>query len=105
MFATSSELWAQDRTVTGRITSAEDGSVLPGVNVVLKGTLIGTVSDSEGKYSLSVPSTGTLVFSFIGLKSTEIEIGARAVVDIQLESDVKQLQEVIITGGILPVLP
>ncbi|HEY8933600.1 MAG TPA: SusC/RagA family TonB-linked outer membrane protein [Cyclobacteriaceae bacterium] len=100
MFATSGELWAQDRTVTGRVTSAEDGSALPGVNIVLKGTLVGTVTDSDGKYSLSVPSTANiLVFSFIGLKGAEVEIGARAVVDVQLQSDVHQLQEVIITGA------
>ncbi|MFN8843885.1 MAG: carboxypeptidase-like regulatory domain-containing protein, partial [Chryseotalea sp.] len=77
--------WAQERTVTGRVTSAEDGSALPGVNVVLKGTTTGTVTDVEGNYKISVPSDGgTLVFSFIGLTTTEIGIGSRSVVDIQL---------------------
>src|SRR5687767_10151000 len=84
----SSAVWAQERTVSGRITSAEDGSGLPGVNVVLKGTTSGTVTDVEGKYSLSVPSTGgTLVFTFIGLTSQEVEIGSRAVIDVPMSQD------------------
>jgi TonB-linked SusC/RagA family outer membrane protein len=95
----NSELWAQERTVSGRITSAEDGAGLPGVNVVLKGTTTGTVTDTEGKYTLSVPATGgTLVISFIGLVSQEIEVGTRNVVDVQMAQDVKQLSEVIVTA-------
>jgi TonB-linked SusC/RagA family outer membrane protein len=95
----NSELWAQERTVSGRVTSAEDGSGLPGVNVVLKGTTTGTVTDTEGKYTLSVPATGgTLVISFIGLVSQEIEVGTRNVVDVQMTQDVKQLSEVIVTA-------
>jgi hypothetical protein len=81
----SSELFAQERTVSGRVTSVEDGSGLPGVNVVLKGTTNGTVTTVEGDYSLSVPATGgTLVFSFIGLQTQEIEIGSRNKIDVQL---------------------
>jgi TonB-linked SusC/RagA family outer membrane protein len=94
-----SESWAQGRTVTGKITSSEDGSPLPGVNVVLKGTTEGTVTDAEGSYTMNVPQTGgTLVFSFIGLVSQEIEVGSRAVVDVQMEQDVQQLTEVVITA-------
>jgi TonB-linked SusC/RagA family outer membrane protein len=97
---TGSELWAQERTVTGRVTSVEDGSTLPGVNVVLKGTTIGTVTDTDGAYKLSVPSEGgTLVFTFIGLKSEEAEIGSRSVVDLQMATDAKQLNEVVVTGA------
>lgn len=60
---------AQERSVSGRVTSAEDGSSLPGVNVVIKGTTNGTVTDSDGNFKLSVPSSGgALLFSFIGLK-------------------------------------
>ena len=50
--------WAQDRVVSGRVTSAEDGTSLPGVNVVLKGTTNGTVTDADGNYKLTVPATG-----------------------------------------------
>lgn len=90
---------AQDRTVTGRVTSTEDGSPIPGVNVLLKGTSTGTATDSEGNYSLSVPATGgALVFSFIGLEAKEIAIGDRAVVDVSLALDVTQLSEVVVTA-------
>src|SRR5258706_15762218 len=91
-FGFAISVWAQDRVVTGKVTSTDDGSTLPGVNVVLKGTTNGTVSDSDGNYKLAIPATGgTLVFSFIGLQTTELEIGERSVLDVQLGSDVKQL--------------
>jgi TonB-linked SusC/RagA family outer membrane protein len=100
----SSELWAQERTISGRVTSAEDGSALPGVNVILKGTAVGTVTDAEGKYTLSVPqSGGTLVFTFIGLTSEEIELDQRSIVDLTMVSDVKSLSEVVVTAGGLVV--
>lgn len=95
----SSESWAQDRTVSGRVTSVEDGSPLPGVNIVLKGTTNGTATDVDGRYTLSVPASGgTLIFSFIGLESQEIEIGTRTSVDLSMSPDVKQLTEVVVTA-------
>lgn len=90
---------AQERTISGRVTSTEDGSALPGVNVILKGTSTGTATDADGRYSLTVSqSGGILIFSFIGLQSREIEIGDRSVVDISLALDATELSEVIITG-------
>lgn len=90
---------AQDRTVSGRVTSADDGSPLPGVNVVLKGSTVGTATDANGRYTLSVPASGgTLVFSFIGLKTKELTIGEQAVMDIVLENDATQLGEVVVTA-------
>ncbi len=98
VFALSTAM-AQDRSVSGRVTSPEDGSALPGVNVVLKGTTNGTVTDVDGNYKLSVPASGgTLVFSFIGYQTQELEIGDRTVIDSQLGSDVKQLSEVVVTA-------
>lgn len=98
-FAFAFSAFAQERTVSGKVTSAEDGGALPGVNVVLKGTSNGTVTDAEGNYKLSVPSTGgTLVFSFIGYGSQEVDIGERSVVDLGLTSDVEQLTEVVVTA-------
>jgi len=83
-------VWAQERTVSGKVTSSEDGSPLPGVNVVLKGTTIGTITDVDGTYRLSVPSEGgTLVFTFIGLKALEIDIDNRSVIDTQLEPTIQ----------------
>ena len=82
---TSSELWAQERTVSDRVTAAEDATALPGVNVVVKGTTSGTVTDAEGNYKLSVPpGDQTLVFSFIGLTTNEVPIGDRTTVDVSL---------------------
>jgi TonB-dependent starch-binding outer membrane protein SusC len=90
---------AQERTITGRITSAEDGGSLPGVNILIKGTTIGTVSDVDGRYSISVPASGTtLVFTFIGLKAQEIQIDSRSTIDVQMQQDFTQLSEVIVTG-------
>ncbi len=91
--------WAQERVITGRVTSTEDGSSLPGVNVVVKGTTNGTVTDADGKYSLSIPnSSASLVFSFIGLKTQEILVGERSVVDVSLGLDVTQLSEIVVTA-------
>jgi TonB-linked SusC/RagA family outer membrane protein len=95
----SASLWAQDRAVSGKVTSVEDGSPLPGVNVVLKGTTSGTVTDSDGNYRLTVPQDGgTLVFTFIGLQSQEVAVGTRSTVDLQMTADVQQLSEVIVTA-------
>ncbi len=70
------------------------------MNVVLKGTTNGTVTDADGRYSISVSSSGgVLVFSFIGLKSEEIQVGERTVVDLKLEQEVTQLSEIVVTGA------
>ncbi len=91
--------FAQERTVTGRVTSTEDGTALPGVNVILKGTTSGTSTDADGNYSVAVPSSGgALIFSFIGLESKEIEIGERTVVNVSLSLDITQLSEVVVVG-------
>ncbi|MBK6265230.1 SusC/RagA family TonB-linked outer membrane protein [Marivirga sp. S37H4] len=91
--------WAQDRTVSGKVTDANTGEGLPGVNVLLKGTGTGVNTDLDGNYKISVPSDGgTLVFSFIGMTKQEVNVGARSVVDIQMVTDVQQLSEVIVTG-------
>ncbi len=94
-----SDAWAQDRTVAGRVTSADDGSGLPGVNVVVKGTTNGSVTDADGRYSLAVPAgSETLIFTFIGLRSQEIDINGRTTVDVPMEVDVTELTEVVVTG-------
>jgi TonB-linked SusC/RagA family outer membrane protein len=98
-FAFVLSAWAQDRVVSGKVTASEDGSSLPGVNVVLKGTTNGTVTDANGSYKLTVPAEGgSLVFSFIGLQTQEVPIGDRTVVDIALGLDVQQLTEVVVTA-------
>jgi TonB-linked SusC/RagA family outer membrane protein len=95
----SGEVWAQQRTVTGKVTLGEDSSPLPGLNVVIKGTATGTVTDVNGTYTLAVPSDESiLLFSFIGLVSQEITVGDRTTIDVIMQSDVQQLNEVVVTG-------
>lgn len=90
---------AQERTISGKVTSADDGGGLPGVNVLLKGTSNGTVTDAEGNYKLAVPATGgTLQFSFIGYTTQEVAIGERSVIDAGLSADIQQLTEVVVTA-------
>lgn len=95
----SNESWAQERTISGNVTSVEDGTTMPGVNVVLKGTTNGTITDVDGNYKLSVPSEGgILLFSFVGLNTEEVEIGTRSVIDLAMSTDVQQLSEVVVTA-------
>lgn len=96
----SLQVAAQDRTVSGRVTSAEDGSVLPGVSVVLKGTAIGTQTDGDGRYSISVPQDGgTLTFSFISLKTKDVVVTSQSTVDVVMDADVTSLNEVVVIAG------
>ncbi len=94
----------QERTVSGIVTSQDDGSGIPGVNVVLKGTANGTATDADGRYSIVVPASGgTLVFSFIGMDTKEVEIGAMTTIDVVMGFDILQLNEVVVTAGGLVV--
>ena len=96
---TTSLSWAQEQTVTGKVTSAEDGSEIPGVNIVLKGTTNGTVTDINGNYSLSVPQDGgTLVFTFIGMEEVTEEIGGRSVINVSMNPGTQQLKEVFVVA-------
>lgn len=90
---------AQAHEVKGIVTSAADGSPLPGVNIILKGTSNGTTSDADGKFSLMVPSSeGTLIFSFIGLTTQEIALGSQTDFTVKMTEDSKQLSEVVVTA-------
>src|SRR5690606_20868178 len=86
-------------TVTGTVTSSSDGLGLPGTNVLVKGTFTGTVTDIDGRYSLSVPNpTDTLVFSSIGYITQEIPVNGRTSINVVLEEDVESLDEVVVVG-------
>jgi len=99
-FGFAISVWAQDRVVTGKLTSKDDGTALPGVNILVKGTTTGTATDADGVFKISVPSGDvTLVFSFIGYATQEVLVGARTVIDVQLENDAKQLSEVVVVGA------
>ncbi|HEY0743684.1 MAG TPA: TonB-dependent receptor [Chryseosolibacter sp.] len=84
--------------VNGRVTD-EQSNPIPGANILIKGTTLGTSTDADGRFSLNVPDAGAvLVVSFIGYISKEVEVGAQTEVNIMLMSDVKQLSEVVVVG-------
>ena len=90
---------AQDRAVTGTVTAVDDGTTLPGVNVLVQGTTLGTITDVEGNYRITVPSDdAVLVYSFVGYESQNTVVGSRSEVNVQLESDVAQLEDVVVTA-------
>src|SRR5690606_17187560 len=85
-------------TVRGKVTSRTDGTPLPGVSILVKGTNTGTTTDFNGAYSINASPTSTLVFSFIGFTTQEIPVESRSVVDVVLEEDVAMLSEVVVTA-------
>ncbi|MEN8250038.1 MAG: SusC/RagA family TonB-linked outer membrane protein, partial [Bacteroidota bacterium] len=96
-----SGVYAQDYQIKGKVTDVESGLGLPGVNVVVKDAEgnIGTVTDIDGAYSLSVPSgADVLIFSYVGFITQEIQISGRSVIDIIMEEDIEQLGEVVVTA-------
>ncbi len=96
--AFQSVAYAQERTVSGTVVDAEDGLGIPGATVLVKGTTSGTTTDFDGNYKLSVPDDAVLVFSFVGYVTVEETVGARSVIDVNLELDVEELQEVVVVG-------
>lgn len=90
----------EQRVITGKVTAVADGSTLPGVKVLLKGTRTGTFTDAGGNYSITVPDAGgTLVFSFAGMKTKEVKIGNSMRIDVALETDPVSLSEKVVTGN------
>ena len=91
---------AQQKTVTGTVTSSVQGEgALPGVSVSVKGTTVGIITDINGKYTLAVPENATtLVFSYIGMKKQEVDIGDRTVINVILEPEIMGLDEVVVTA-------
>jgi len=90
---------AQVRQITGTVTSAEDGSSIPGVQIVVVGSTIGAITDVDGNYSIDVPeNAATLQFSFVGLTTQAIDIAGRSVIDVVMQEDLQALGEIIVTG-------
>src|SRR6266705_1520429 len=77
--------FAQQKTVSGKVTSSDDGSALPGVNILEKGTSNGTVSDADGNFTISVGSNATLVLSFVGFESQEVAVGSQTNLNVSLK--------------------
>ena len=98
MLVWASIAFAQEKTVSGKVTSSEDGSPLPGVSILIKGSTKGATTDGNGIYKISAPANATLSFSFIGFETQTENIGNRTIIDVQLKSDVAQLNEVAVTA-------
>ncbi|OMP30170.1 TonB-dependent receptor [Mangrovimonas sp. DI 80] len=90
--------FAQQKTITGTVTSARDGMTLPGVNIVVKGTSNGTAADFDGNYSITASSGDVLVFSFVGYKQKEVTVGGQSVINVAMEEDVAALDEIVVVG-------
>ena len=87
------------RTITGTVTDAADGVAIPAVNIVVEGTLIGTSTNIDGTYSLSIPADAeTLVFSSIGYITLNVQINGRSTIDVEMSQDVQFLDDVIVVG-------
>src|SRR5690606_41347119 len=82
-----------ERTITGQITD-ENTEPLPGVSVLVKGTNIGTITDTDGRFSLTTPTEGVLVFSYVGYVTQEITIGTRNVIELSMLPDIRSLCDV-----------
>jgi TonB-linked SusC/RagA family outer membrane protein len=98
-FTVNQNIRAQGRNVSGTVTGGDSLKLLPGVTVAVKGTAIFTLTDENGKYSLTVPASATtLIFSSAGIKTSEVEISGRSVVNIQLKENIVELEETVITA-------
>ncbi|MBN1180801.1 MAG: TonB-dependent receptor [Bacteroidales bacterium] len=94
----SIQIFAQERTITGTITD-ETGAPMPGVNISVAGTTVGTISDLDGNYSISVPgSEASLQFSFVGYVTQDIVVGDQTAIDVSMALDAEELEEVVVVG-------
>ncbi|MEM8965805.1 MAG: TonB-dependent receptor [Bacteroidota bacterium] len=91
--------YAQDKTVSGTVTDGENNETLPGVNVLIKGTTQGTVTDMNGEYRLTVPSNdAVIVFTSIGYTPEEVTVGNQSTIDLTMLPDIQSLAEIVVTG-------
>ncbi|MCU0392141.1 MAG: TonB-dependent receptor plug domain-containing protein [Thermoflexibacter sp.] len=88
-----------EKRISGKVISSEDNLPLPGVSILLKGSSTGTVTDAEGRYSISVPDNGgTLVFSYVGYVTQEIVVGTSSTINVTLVSDITALEQIVVVG-------
>lgn len=98
LFLFSSIIGMAQSVVSGKVTSSEDGSPLPGVSIIIKGSSKGTNTDSNGDFKISASASDILQVSFIGFTTNEFTVGNKTIINISMASDVKSLNEVIVTG-------
>lgn len=89
---------AQELTITGTVTDAENGDTLPGATVTIGGTSVGTITDIDGRYSLQADTNATLMYSFVGYETTRVNVSGRSEINIQLAPDMQALEEVVVVG-------
>jgi iron complex outermembrane receptor protein len=90
---------AQQKQIEGIVTEASTATPLPGVNVVIEGSNVGTATDPDGRYQIEVPGPeAVLVFTFVGYQTERVEVGDREVIDVSLREEVGALEEVVVTG-------
>ncbi len=97
--ASYTHVWAQNEiTVTGKVTSSDNDQPLPGVSLLIRGTLIGTVTEADGTFSIKVPADGVLVFSFIGMNKEDVPVNGRTFIDVLMIPDLNSLSEIVVVG-------
>src|SRR5689334_3093065 len=96
LFLSFQHSFAQNITINGIVKDTERSEAMPGVSVSVKGAPGGTTTDAEGRYSLSAPPAGTLIFSFVGYVSQEIQVGGRSLVNVTLAADNSDLNQVVV---------
>lgn len=94
----SIQIFAQDRTISGKVTSSEDGLGIPGASVAIKGTTRGTATDVDGNYKITVSGSAVLTITSVGYLSQDVTVGTRAQIDVTLAADTKSLKEVVVVG-------
>lgn len=97
LLLTSYFSYAQERTVSGKVTDESNNS-MPGVNIMVMGSSAGTTTDIDGNFKLSVDPEATLRFSFIGYSTVEVPVNGRSVIDVQMSPDLQSLNEVVVVG-------
>jgi TonB-dependent SusC/RagA subfamily outer membrane receptor len=90
--------FAQDRQVTGKVTSSEDGAPLPGVSISIKGTPRGTTSGADGSYKIAVGKDAVLTFSFVGFAAQTVTVGGQSQINVALKVNTSQIEEVVVTA-------
>ena len=98
LMVTGINAFSQDRQISGKVTSTEDGSPLPGVNIAVRGTNRGTTTGADGSYKINVDGQSTLVFSFVGFQAQTISVVDRTTINVVLATEIGSLEEVVVTA-------
>ncbi|MEA5256651.1 TonB-dependent receptor [Arcicella aquatica] len=98
MLTLTLKIAAQDRIISGKVTSSEDGAILPGVSVSVKGTSRGITTGADGSYKINVPNNAKIIFGFVGFIKQEVIVGTKTIIDVALVQDVTDIEEVVVVG-------